>query len=229
MVGKQVALAVTTDHETAAEFMTRLGIAEASSSTSGDARVLPVYYRAGDNKRERSWEHALSAFGEAPLPDFGVQGPRTAGWCLRFLRRQQQHPDDYHRAWMNRNKLSPHDWGVDAHRIALRAVALGGCSDQVDLTNLALAEHLLREAQLVEHHYRNIERDHEEKNRKERKGGAVGLPAQEVELFLGAEKGAVDCMISPDLTEFVSKALERDANVQKQSRKAREERALARK
>ena len=159
--GKQVSIARTLDSEDRAGFLQRLGLAEEVRGGS-DARVLPVFYRAGDGKRERTWEHAAGAFVETELPDFGVQGPRTASWCVRFLQRQQQHPDDYHRAWMLRNKLNPSDWGVEAHRIALRAMSLGSCADQLDMTNLALGEHLLREAQLVEFHYRNIERDLEE-------------------------------------------------------------------
>ena len=47
--------------------------------------------------------------------------------------------------------------------------------------------------------------------------------------FLGQSKSAWDCMVAPALTEHVAKNLERDAGIAKQTRKAREERALARK
>ena len=57
--------------------------------------------------------------------------------------------------------------------------------------------------------------------------GFLGI--EEVELFLGSNKSSTDTMIAPDLTEWVAKQMERDASIAKQSRKAREESALARK
>ena len=88
-------------------------------------------------------------------------------------------------------------------------------------------EHLLREVQLVEYHYRGVERDTDEQQRKQKKIG--GMPIEEVGLFLGSIKSSTDTMIAPDLTEWAAKQVERDASIAKQSRKAREERVLARK
>ena len=72
----------------------------------------------------------------------------------------------------------------------MRVMAIGGCSDLCDLPNLALIEDLCREAQMVEHHYRNVERDLEEKQRKDKK--MSGLPIDEAELFLGASKSGFE-------------------------------------
>ena len=51
----------------------------------------------------------------------------------------------------------------------------------------------------------------------------------ESELFLGVGKSAYESMVCPDLTDWTAKQLERDATILKQTRKAREERAQARK
>ena len=148
-------------------------------------------------------------------------------WCVRFLQRQSMHPDDYHMKWRLRHKLHPADWGVVQHQMALKSIALAGCNDQLDLPNCAFAEHLLREAQMIEYYYRTQEREADEAHKKEKQ--RAGMPMVEMELFLGGAKSSYDSMIMPDLVEHVSRALERDSAIMKQSRKAREERALARK
>ena len=117
----------------------------------GATKVLPVLFRGSP---------ASARIIPDEIGDFGLRGPRTAHWCIKFLQRQKMHPDDYHQCWASRLKLTAADWGVTAHGNALRAVCLAGCLDQLDIPNLCIIEHLLREAQLVEHHYnKNIERD----------------------------------------------------------------------
>ncbi len=111
--------------------------------------------------------------------------------------------------------------------MAMRCVAVGTSSDQLDFTNLAIAEALLREAQIAEHYYKNAVRDQDGKSRKDRKLG--GLPLEEIDFCSNAQKSVLDAMVFPGLMEHIGKAMEHGANIQKQSRKAREERAMARK
>ena len=245
--GKWVCLAASPQDETKDEFLNRFSFANVVLESMGDARVLPVYTRASDGKRERTWESVCAEVRKAELPHFAVDGPRTVTWCIAYLRRQQMHPEDYHIRWRQRHRLNIHDWGVVQHQLALRTVSIAGCADQLDLPNLAAIEHLMREAQLVEHHYRNQERDQDDRHTagdagggggaggananaggKKQKGGKGGMPIQEVELFLGAGKSFYECMVAPELLEHVAKLMERDSGILKQSRKAREERALAR-
>ena len=110
-------------------FLSRYGMGETPSAL--EARMLPVFTR-GDGERVRTWESVCDEVAMVELASFGVNGPRTAMWCVRFLRRQQMHPEDYHRQWRNRHGPSGVDWGVTAHASALRAVALAGCCDQLD-------------------------------------------------------------------------------------------------
>ena len=51
--------------------------------------------------------------------------------------------------------------------------------------------------------------------------------AYEASIFSGASKEFGDVMIAPELLDYVSKEVERDAAVMKQVRKAREEQAAA--
>lgn len=223
------AVSASPGDETREAFLVRQRITDVEDDKPSGARVLPVYFRAGDGKRERTWQSVCETVQSAVIDDFPLRGPRTAMWCLRYLARQQMHPDDYHLRVKQRFKLHVSDWGVSQHQLAMTAVAIACCSDQVDLPNVGTIQHLLREAQMVEYHYRGVERDLEDKSRREKKGGGNGLPAEEADLFLGAHQSPSDCMVCPDLTEWISKQLERESQIQKQVRQAREERAMARK
>ena len=64
---------------------------------------------------------------------------------------------------------------------------------------------------------------------KNKKCKGTGMPVEEMELFQGTGKSSFECMVCPELVEHIAKQLERDSLILKQSRKAREERALARK
>jgi hypothetical protein len=71
------------------------------------------------------------------------------------------HPDDHNVRWRERHKLTAAEWGVASRQTTVRSIALGGCSDQLDRVNLAMVEHLLREAQMIEHHTHQLEKDAE--------------------------------------------------------------------
>ena len=225
--GRVIAIGLSAAPESKGDFLERLGLREAAPEA--DARTMPVVSRKGDQKRERTWQDVCETVSEELIDDFGVKGPRTALWCIRFLQRQQMHPDDYHARFRLRHKLTPGDWGVLQHGIALRAIALAGCQDQLDLPNLAVIESLVREAQMSEYYYKQIERDEHEKSRGQDKKNSRGLALDEVEYFQGTDKTAYDSMICPALAEWIAKQAERDSSIAKQTRKAREERALARK
>lgn len=70
------------------EFLVRVGVGTgAAAEVADDDRVLPVFFRSGDGKRETTWEGVCAAMSQAALPDFAIAGPRTVSWCLAFLRR----------------------------------------------------------------------------------------------------------------------------------------------
>ena len=111
--------------------------------------------------------------------------------------------------------------------IARQERAAAACRDQLDVVNLCSMELLLREAQMIEQFYKEEERSKHDKKMKDQKQKR-GLSAEEIDLYLGAGKNFSEVMVAPTLTEYISKQLEREASISKNTRKAREERALAR-
>jgi hypothetical protein len=88
--------------------------------------------------------------------------------------------------------------------------------DQVDVTNLAGGEMIVRALQRIEEKHKF-------------KLSAVD-DAGEGALFMGSSSGSrVGSIICPKLTEWIGSEMQKEALVAKERRKAREERALARK
>ena len=81
---------------------------------------------------------------------------------------------------------------------------MAGCVDQLDLPNVAIVEALLREAQMTECRYGQIERDEFERNRTNDKNTAMGRSLDEVEYFQGTEKMVSEHMIAPQLIEWIA-------------------------
>ena len=223
--GREVSLAASTAGETGEQFLARFGLQAAAASVD-DARVLPVLTKA-DGRRERTWIQVVDMFKDSDMAHFGVSGPRTSTWCVAFLARQQKHPEDYHASWRSRHGLNPSDFGVSVHATAMRCLAAAACHDQLDVVNLCSMEMLLREAQMIEQFYKEEERSKHDKKMKDQKQRR-GLSAEEIDLYLGSGKNFSEVMVAPTLTEYISKQLEREASISKNTRKAREERALAR-
>ena len=92
-------------------------------------------------------------------------------------------------------------------------------------------EVMMRRVQLVEYAYSD------RRNDKGKKGGGkdnkndkgddhrAGL-VEEAAVFSGVHRETGEMMVGPDLLEYVSREIEKDASIMKQIRKAREERRL---
>ena len=115
------------------------------------------------------------------------------------------------------------DYGVMEHETAMRAVTAALEYDQLDAVNLLCLEHVMRRAQLVEYY-------HKEKKRADGSSGSkVGIDLEEQAVFMGTQAMEGAIMIAPELIAWVAKEMERQSGIDKQARKAREERALRRK
>ena len=90
------------------------------------------------------------------------------------------------------------------HDLAGRALELGLTYDQLDITNSAMAEVIGRMYSLVE----------------ETNGSMV---MEGVEYFVGRDESSSRMAVAPGLRKHQSDKLERDVNVAKNQRKAREE------
>ena len=115
----------------------------------------------------------------------------------------------------------------------MRLLSVAGAYDQLDLSNLAVVEVICRRAELIEYQYR-------ERAREGLRASGLGtgastsltgtsvLGGEEADLFDGVGKIAGGAMVAPQIVEFVAAELEKTAKIDKQARKAREEKALLR-
>ena len=194
---------------------------------SADARLMSVTFQEL-SRNERIWRDVAKDVHEEPFDDWGVPGPRTTRWCVQFLNRRNGGPVDHHRWWMSNLGLQSDSWGVAEHENLMKIVDKMGRYDGLDLTNLASAEMAFRRLQLIEYFY-------SDKGPGGGKGGGKAKEKKtddlsyksEAAIFSGTHREFGDTMIAPELLEYVSKEVERDAAILKQVRKAREKRAAA--
>jgi len=110
---------------------------------------------------------------------------------------------------------------------------MAGAFDCLDVSNLSCLEYLLREVQKIEHEYRDMDDGHHTgKGGKGPSGGDFsrsGAIFDQNAVFSGLSRDKGEIMCSPALLEYCAKELADSTNVQKQLRKADEERDLAQK
>jgi len=196
-----------------------------------DARCLAV--RSAGGERWRDWASVARECQEIEMDNWPVEGPRSAAWVVGYLARMGHGgPEGYHRWWRMVSRLSLVDWGVAEHAQLLRYLQLAGCWDQLDVSNLAVVEAICRRLQLIEYQYRERSREGARTAGGVMTGaagsvaGAAALHGEEVDLFDGIGRVAGGVCVAPNLTEWIAGELERTSRIDKQARKAREERAL---
>lgn len=152
-----------------------------------------------------------------------ISGPRTARWCLNYLVIEGFGFEAHHERFRQLCKLEVTTWGVMEHfqlSMILRQLI------QVDMlngyNNLGI-ELMFRRLQTIEYAHSEKAREMESK--------AVGgkLSLEEQMTFGSLVRQAGTLMIAPTLLEHVKLEVEKDVQLQKNIRKAREERELARK
>eukprot|EP00959_Pyramimonas_sp_CCMP1952_P467302 9491354-Pyramimonas_sp.AAC.1 len=191
-------------------------VTEKQAESSMDARVMPILHGL-DGERRRVFKDAVRGMSETPWTGWPVKGPRTALWCVRFLAEQDSHPRARHTKWRAECGLGPADVGVSDHELAMRALELGAGFDQLNLTELALVELLVRRAQLAEWRHR------------ERLLKSSGDEYLEDEyLYMGTSETRGLLMVCPTLVEHIQAELHKEATLMKEKRKLREERMLSR-
>ena len=109
-------------------------------------------------------------------------------------------------------RLQNTDAGVMAHETACNTLETMICYDQLDVSNIASAELMAREVQIVEEKW---------------KDKILGSDTEDRQIFLGDSRSRGVC-VCPLLQEWVAEELKKEALITKERRKAREERNLAR-
>jgi hypothetical protein len=194
-----------------------MGVEGVGDLKAGDARVLDLALLPGGRAR-RPWRDAVDMLTVLPVLDWPIPGPRTTEWCAKFLNRRAGGPTDWHRFWRSLYKLNKDDWGVTLHELAMRMFERFGVYDGLDVCNIAAIEDLMRQAQLVEHVY--LQEGEPNAGKGKGKGKQIGL-YDEGAIFAGTHRECGDAMVAPELLDYVSKEVERDASILKQVRNER--------
>eukprot|EP00971_Amphidinium_carterae_P152974 3032700-Amphidinium_carterae.2 len=181
----------------------------------------------GQTRVRKVFRDALKEMQREAFSDWAVPGPRTTEWCLNFINRRGGGPLDHHRYWRTSLGLSKEAWGVTEHELVMKMVDNAVSFDSLDITNLTSFETALRKAQLVEYAYCMEGTGDKEKGKGKQKGGMHLGIVDEYSVFLGTHRETGEMMCAPELLEYVAREVEKDANVLKQVRKAREERQAA--
>lgn len=190
-----------------------------------DARILPSILRPSGERR-RGWKDACDSCEEVQVA-WKVTGPRTTMWCLGFLSRRETDPTQHHERFKTNFGLTAQDWGVTEHYHVMKEVKAGLEEDQLDLPNLKVFELSLRRAQMYEHFWHDDYRVRAAESHAQQ-GKKGGLSVEEVDIFLGERLDEKTVMVCPRLVDHLATELAKEANIKKNERKAREERAARR-
>ncbi|CAK9108532.1 unnamed protein product, partial [Durusdinium trenchii] len=185
-------------------------------AADNDPRIVGQEYDAL-GKPDCSLKDVSSKFEEVST-EWNLTGPRTSRWCISYLVVEGLGFERHHERFRQLCKIESSAWGVQEHyqlsMIAKHALQ----TDQLDGYNNLCLEVVFRRIQTIEYAYAERAREIESK--------AVGgrLSLEEQSTFGGITRQASTLMICPQLLDHVNAEVERDANLAKNLRKAREER-----
>lgn len=172
-------------------------------------------------KADCSLKEVAKKFVEIDV-DWNLTGPRTSRWCISYLIIEGLGLEGHHERFRSLCKIEASSWGVQEHfqlsMIAKHALQV----DQLNGYNNLFLEVIFRRIQTIEYAYAEKAREQESKAT----GGRLSLEEQQT--FGGVTRQAGTLMVCPSLLDYVKSEVERDANLAKNLRKAREERELAR-
>jgi hypothetical protein len=186
-----------------------------------DHRINPVEIDAS-GKPECSLRDAASSSTEKEL-NWSLTGPRTAKWCIAYLVVENLGLEGHHERFRSLCKIESSSWGVQEHYQLSMIMKHLLQVDQYNGYNSLGIEVIFRRLQTIEFAYAERARENEAKS----VGGRLALEEQQV--FGGLTRQAATLMVCPQLLEHVRSEVEREASLQKNLRKSREERELARK
>jgi len=189
----------------------------------GDARSLPVRL---DNlgRRHRDLRDCSTLMTEDTFDDWPVRGPRTTLWCLKHMVEQAGNPTAWHAKWKLLAALKDTDETCIAHATACHTLELLARYDQMNIPNLAAAELLSRQIQLIEERRRE-ETLREEAGKKQKHDSMIGAGIDSY-LYMGNSASRDGLCICPLLQDWISLELQKESSILKERRKAREERNL---
>lgn len=175
-------------------------------AVEGDVRTLSVAFEKGGD-RWRRIDSAAAEMVEVDMPDFPLEGPRSALWMVRQLHRNSLDFRMHHERWIKSSGVRGNDRSIFEHRALCRAMDLLISYDQLNVANLAGAETLIRRLVTIEEAYR----------------GRPDAPNYEhAEYMSGVTEPADGSLVPPALKKHTAERLKADAEIAKELRKARE-------
>eukprot|EP00435_Cladocopium_sp_Y103_P047592 s239_g14.t1 len=212
--GGGVAAAVHGGHAQLAQALNQ-PLDAAAKGSDDDARTLGIS-RDQDGLRFKEFRVAVQEAKPTEFSDWPVAGPRTVKYVINQMLDHGGSAMGHHQAWRTACKLQPTDGPAVEHEAWSKVLQTLMTYDQVDVTNLAGAEMIVRALQRIEEKHKF-------------KLSSVD-DAGEGALFMGSQSGArTGSIVCPKLTEWIGSEMQKEAMVAKERRKAREERALSRK
>ena len=117
--------------------------------TTGDVRSFSVWL---DNlgRRHRDLRDCSTLMTEDAFDDWPVRGPRTAPWRFKHMIEQAGNPTAWHSKWKGLAGVKDTDGCCIAHATACHTLELLARFDQLNIPNIAAAELLSRQIQLIE-------------------------------------------------------------------------------
>ena len=186
-----------------------------SIGASADARVLAVEYDQ-QGQRFRCFRDAVTISEEVKWVDWPVPGKiMTVLWCLRFMLNRAGTPTLWHQTFVALGKLNPNDHQVVFHDAMCRIIETAMCYDQINSPCLASMELVCRQIQCIEERYKD----------KFCGGDTAGTGSLEHHLMAGIQSRSQLC-ICPALNDWLADEIRKQTSVDKERRKAREERSL---
>ena len=171
-----------------------------------------------DGKRRRELRDGVDQASETVWTDWPIKGPRTARWVAQYIVTNGGAPLSMHQAWKTDCKLQASDGGVLEHEAICKVLELAIEYDQLNIGELAAVELLCRRLQMIQYRWR------------ERILGATatGTIEDESHFFMGTDPTRGNLCICPCLNTWLGEELRKESQMNKEQRKAREERALLR-
>ncbi|CAK8994560.1 unnamed protein product [Durusdinium trenchii] len=171
---------------------------------------------------ERALAEAASACTEFDL-GWTIVGPRTAKWCLSYLAIEGLGFEGHHERFRTLCKLESSTWGVVEHFQLSMFVRHLVQVDCYNVLNSLGVELMFRRLQTIEFAHGERAREAEARS----VGGKLTMEEQAT--FGAVVRQAGTLMVAPSLLDHVKAEVEKDVALQKNMRKAREERELNRK
>jgi hypothetical protein len=182
-----------------------------------DPRCFPVKHDVHGVKF-RDFRETVDCCLSTTYNDSPLSGPCTAPWLVRHMLNHGGSPMAFHQKFMSETRLDYTAHGLSDHLVGCKFLDLLMTYDQIDPGRSVAAELICRRLQMCHDRWRH-------KMPNFNAGSAGG--DEDAHLLLGTYETRSNVGISPELTAWLGNELGKEANVAKERRKAREERALA--